>query len=178
MKQGLLTHRTGWWGIQWVSGSQENSGSLSLFFFDHVFVGFFVSDLNFRFEASLLHLLSFTCSSIPPSNPSHNIQILSGRNSSSRALRDFVGTVKDRRSHSIPENPWSIPAVVEQEALCAPASWGWRPAGREPFRESVSGAAFTVPLTDWTSVPSFSYGAASGRRGYASRERHGEDGLT
>ena len=173
-----MTHRTVWWGTQWVSGSQGDS--LSPFI---LFCGYGLLVSSFLTSISVSRRLSCTFetlarSSSPSSNSSHDIQILSGRNSSSRALRDFVGKVKDRRSHSIPENPWSIPAVVEQEALCTPASWGWRPAGREPFRESVSGAAFTVPLTDWTSVPSFSYGAAWGRRGYASRERHGEDGLT
>ena len=166
MKQGLLTHRTGWWGIQWVSGSQENSGSLSLFFFDHVFFGFFVSDLNFRFEASLLHLLSFTCSSIPPSNPSHNIQILSGRNSSSRASRDFVGTVKDRRSHSIPENPRSTcPAVVEQEALYSPASRGLEtPRSTAISRERVRGGVYGSPGR-LDLGPFFRRGVAWGRRG-------------
>ena len=88
-----------------------------------------------------------------------------------------MGKVKDRRSHSIPENPRLTPAVAEQEALYAPASRGLEAPRSTPFRESVSEAAFTVPPTDWTSVPSF-VTASRGVGGARHHEHHGEDGLT
>ena len=109
-----------------------------------------------------------SCSSPSSPNPSHDIQILSGRNSSSRALRDFVGKVKDRRSHSIPENPRLTTAVGEREALCLPESRGLETPRLKTFRESVSGAAFTVLPTDWTLVPSF----ATDSRGVGGARHH------
>ena len=156
----------GWWGIQWVSGSQGDSLSPFIFFFGY---GLLVS--SFPTSISVSRRLSctfenFTRSSPPSSNPSHDIQILSGRNSSSRALRDFVGTVKDRRSHSIPENPRSTcPAVVEQEALYSPASRGLEtPRSTAISRERVRGGVYGSPGR-LDLGPFFRRGVAWGRRG-------------
>ena len=161
-----MTHRMGWWGIQWVSGSQGDSFSPFIFFFGY---GLLVS--SFPTSISVSRRLSctfenFTRSSPPSSNPSHDIQILSGRNSSSRALRDFVGTVKDRRSHSIPENPRSTcPAVVEQEALYSPASRGLEtPRSTAISRERVRGGVYGSPGR-LDLGPFFRRGVAWGRRG-------------
>ena len=156
----------GWWGIQWVSGSQGDSFSPFIFFFGY---GLLVS--SFPTSISVSRRLSctfenFTRSSLPSSNPSHDIQILSGRNSSSRASRDFVGTVKDRRSHSIPENPRSTcPAVVEQEALYSPASRGLEtPRSTAISRERVRGGVYGSPGR-LDLGPFFRRGVAWGRRG-------------
>ena len=73
--------------------------------------------------------------------------------------------------------PGCQPPVAEQEALYAPASRGLEAPRSTPFRESVSEAAFTVPPTDWTSVPSF-VRASRGVGGARHHEHHGEDGLT
>ena len=160
-----MSHRMGWWGIQWVSGSQGDSLSPSLFsvVMDYRFLRF---RPQFPFRGISLALLKTLSRSSPPSsNSSHDILILSGRNSSSRALRDFVGKVKDRRSHSIPENPRLIPAVVEREALYAPASRGLEAPrliaiSGECVRGGVYGSSDRLDFG-----PFFRYGVAWGRRG-------------
>ena len=51
--------------------------------------------------------------------------------------------------------PGCQPPVVEQEALYGGEARGLEAPRSTTSRESVSEAAFTVPPSDWTSVPSF-----------------------
>ena len=82
-------------------------------------------------------------------------KLLSGRISSSRSRRDFVGEAEDRRSPSIPESQELIPAVVELEARCL-AGVTWLEAQEMAYcRKNGSRAAFTVLLADWASASSY-----------------------
>ena len=81
--------------------------------------------------------------------------MLSGRISSSRSRRDFVGKAKDRRSPSIPESQELMTAVVELEARCL-AGVTWLEAQEMAYcRKNGSRAAFTVLLADWASASSY-----------------------